>query len=208
MEANLIFIAITTIIGIVFVGIKYTITLKKKILWGVTVSVILSYVALLIIQLNNFVISNMIVFLTSILAGSVIGTTISNESALIMYSLTAAVMDVLSFSRGLTNKLISSYQSGESLFVQYLVISIPSESGLILLIGIGDLLIVSGMFYALKQLNYSDIECFFIPFIGVLIALTIGLMIGGIAAIPFMALTVVSYIIYKIKYGRRKIKYK
>jgi len=197
MTIAVIFIVTVISVLIVFIGIRLISKLKKGILLGVTLPVILVYVGLLIIQPDNLLISNALVLITSIMVGSLLGMLISNEASVIVFSVTAAIVDLVSFSGGITAKIISNYQSGGSLLLHYLSISIPVGSKIIPIVGIGDFIIVGAIFYSLKRLNYTNTECFLVPTIGLLIALVVGLIVGGIYAVPFIATAVIVFFIYR-----------
>jgi len=197
MAIGLIFVTTIVSVIVVFVGVMLTLNLKRRILLSVTILVILSYVALLILQPDNFLLSDILVLITSVMAGSLLGTTIINEASVITFSVTVAIVDFFSFSGGPTAKIISSYQGGKSLLLQYLAISIPLGSKIVPIVGIGDLLIMGAIFYSLKRLNYSSKECLLVPNIGLLMALVIGLIVEGIYALPFVAAMVITYLIYR-----------
>ena len=79
----------------------------------------------------------------------------------------------------------------------YLAISIPFENNTIPLIGFGDLFILSVIITILKETQNSTIEIIIASLSGLLLALTLGLLFGGIYAIPFISITTISFIVIK-----------
>ena len=87
--------------------------------------------------------------------------------------------------------------------MRFLTISVPVQGNIVPVVGIGDLFILGGIYFSLKKLNYSDWESILVPMSGLLLALIVGLLFGGVFAIPFIALTVTLYIVYKKRRNRR-----
>ncbi len=189
---------------ITFLGIKYVLNLEKKRLWTIFLPVGICYVLILVFLVNNFIISNIIVLLTAILGGVIISKSFADNSlvpSLITFSLVSSFMDIFSFSGGLTALIIKD----GGVLLQNLSISFPIESKIVAIVGIGDLFIIGVIFSVLIRLEYTNIENYLIPTSGLLVALFLGLIGGGIYAVPFMALTTISYVILKMQLNKRNI---
>jgi hypothetical protein len=112
---------------------------------------------------------------------------------LIIFSIAASAADLYSYTRGATARISDNYQDGSSDLLTYLMISLPIEGRIQPLIGIGDLFIISTIYFALVRLAYKGPQLLLAPLSGLLIAIVIGLMVGGIFGIPFIAATTILY---------------
>ncbi len=203
MNRIIIFVVLTAAALLIFLGVKITLKFRQIFLLGVTIPVASFYVLLAVLwQPDNLFLSNSIVLITAVLAGSSLGLLLSSEPSVISFSIAAAAVDIFSFSGGVTKNIITSYQSGESLLLRFLTISVPVQGNIVPVVGIGDLFILGGIYFSLKKLNYSDWESILVPLSGLLLALIIGLLIGGVFSIPFIALTVTIYVVYRRRRNR------
>ncbi len=197
MIALVAFLTTIAAVIVVFAGVRRTLGVPRGVLLAWTVPVVAGYVALLVLQPQGLVLSNALLLVTSVLVGSLLGTTLGSEAALVTFAVTAAVVDLFSFSGGLTRSIVTSYRNGESLLLQYLSITVPVGSRIVPVIGIGDLVIVSCIFYCLKRLDHPDRDSLLVALGGLSIALGIGLVVGGMAAVPFLAGAVTVYLVYR-----------
>ena len=184
---------------LVFTGTALTSKLGLKPLVSGTVLVSLTFAAICITRPGSWIVSTGVVLVTAIFAGTAIGRAVKSEPALIAMCVTAAVSDVLSFSVGLTHKMLTSYASGGNQLLVYFCFSVPIGSVIAPLVGIGDLLILGALFCGLRNLGYSEAETFIVPVIGLLLALVIGLLVNSIFALPFVAGAVITYILVRRK---------
>lgn len=182
---------------VVYFGVNQVIKLKGKELWWVVVPGLLSYAVLLVWQPENLWFSNIGVLTAAVLAGSLIGRQLGNSTSLIVFSITAALVDIFSFSGGLTKKIIDSYEQGQNLLLRFLTISIPLKGKIVPLVGLGDLLIMGAIFYVLLKLKYPGWQCLLVPLAGLLLAVVVGLITGGVFGLPFIAAAVIAFLVYK-----------
>ena len=155
------------------------------------------------IFLDNFIISDTLVFLTAICAGSFIGRSFSDEAlaqTLIDFLIISSVMDVVSFTGGLTNLIIEN----RGTLLQNLSIAFPIGSKIIPIMGIGDLIIIGILFQSLSRLGYRSVETYLVPTTGLMLALFVGLLLGGNYALPVMALTTIGNLLEKKFYDEKK----
>jgi hypothetical protein len=104
--------------------------------------------------------------------------------------LTAAVVDVLSMSGGLSNMLIERYRDGSSDLLLYLTLVAPIRGRAIPIVGIGDLLVGGAAATALLRLGLRPVAVMRTIAVGLLSALAYGLWRGGAPALPFVAAVV------------------
>ena len=130
----------------------------------------------------------------AVLAASAIGRALTSSPALIAFCITAGLVDFFSFTGGLTARIIADYKQGHNLWLQYLSITARLSGQIVPIIGIGDLIILGSVYFALSQLEYNGWLSFLFPLGGLLIALGVGLLKGGVYAIPFIACATILYI--------------
>ena len=80
------------------------------------------------------------------------------------------------------------------MLVTYLTVSIPLAGRTVPVLGIGDLLFLAAYFAALRRSGYWALVAFAVPVAGLLVALGVGLAVGGVFGIPFMAAAVVAWV--------------
>jgi len=91
MNLTIIFVVLTAAALLIFLGVKITLKFRKKLLLGVTIPVAMLYVLLAVWwQPDNLLISNSIVVITAVLAGSLLGLLLSSEPSIISFSIAAA----------------------------------------------------------------------------------------------------------------------
>lgn len=113
------------------------------------------------------------------------------------FCVTAAVVDYLSFSGGLTSMITAEFQSGKSDILYHLAISFPLEGTLRPLVGIGDLTVMGALYSALIRFKHNILMAFLPPTIGLLLALVFGLVYGGIFALPFICGTTLLFLAFR-----------
>jgi hypothetical protein len=198
----LIFITVILASAIVFAGVRGMFKLPLKSLLTIALPVLLVYASFLIWQPGLLILSNLAVLAASIVAGCLLGTQLKIRASIFSFAIAASIADMVSFSGGLTHKIISHFHEGKSLLLQYLAISIPLKGKTVPIIGIGDLLIMAALFYALLKLKYPGWQSFAVPLGGLLAALVVGLLTKGVFGIPFICGAVVLFLVfYKKKSG-------
>jgi hypothetical protein len=195
VKVAIIFGVVILVAGLLYAGGRLMRLIPRHRRWGAMALTLIVYAGLLWTQVAAWPITDLVVMLVSILAASLIGITLSSSSALIAFCITAGIVDFLSFSGGLTAKIIADYEQGHNVLLQYLSISVPISDQLTPIMGIGDLVILGSVYYALLRLGHNDSLAFIFPLTGLLIALTIGLMAGGVYALPFIGGATIVYLL-------------
>ncbi len=198
MSATIVVAIVVTIILaaiVVFFSARRLGTVERKTRWLLLAGVSISYVLLLILQPRSWILSNTIVLGVSVLGGSLIGRLLRSEGAVISFCIAAGVVDFLSFSSGPTAWILKACEDGTSYLLAYLCITIPLADGLQPVIGVGDLIILAALYFSLSKLGFPAPGTFIAPLAGMLAALAVGLVSGGIYALPFVALTTSAYIL-------------
>lgn len=199
MRIVLIFGIVILVAGCLYAGARLTRCLTRPWLWSALVIALAAYAVLLWTKVAQWPISDIAVMLVALLAAATIGPNITSSSALITFCLTAGIVDFFSFSGGLTAKIIADYEQGHSLLLQYLSITAPLSDRIIPIIGIGDLIILGSVYCALPRIGHHDWLTFLFPLGGLLIALGVGLLMGGIYALPFIGGATIAYLLWRTK---------
>lgn len=199
MQIALIFGTVILAAGCLYGGTRLTGRLKRSWLWSALALALAAYAVLLWTQVAAWPISDIAVMLVALLAASAIGRTLTSSSALIAFCIAAGIVDFFSFSGGLTARIIVDYEQGHSLLLQYLSLAVPLPDRIVPIIGIGDLIILGSVYYALPQIGHHDWLTFLLPLGGLLIALSVGILIGGIYAVPFIGGATIVYLLLKTR---------
>lgn len=107
-------------------------------------------------------------------------------------ALAAAAADIVSFLFGPTRFLL---EAGPDLggYARYLAVGYETVDGLVLVVGFGDLVFVAVFALALRRLGAGIPGAFVAPTSGLLVALAVGLAVGGTVGIPLAAATTLVY---------------
>ncbi len=148
----------------------------------------------LVLFTSVFFIPNVSIWLTNIAVIMSAGTIsfllakgISGKAPLIAFLVTASLIDILSFSNGLTRSIITLAQSGNPHLLSMLTISFSNQGVTSFVLGLGDLIIFAVVFLSLRKLGLEKFRAFFAPFLGLAIAIVWGVQVGGLSAIPVIA---------------------
>jgi len=77
----------------------------------------------------------------------------------------------------------------------HLSISFPVAGAVRPIVGIGDLVVATALFAALMRIGYGVGESFAVPLGGMVLALGVGLLVGGAPALPFIAVVTGAYVL-------------
>ena len=166
---------------------------QKKIYISLSLAV-LAYILMISFQVSDWFVSDSLVIIISILAGFTIGNSISRRSSLIVFCVTAGIVDFVSFTGGLTAKIIADYSNGHNLILQNLCISIPFNGKIVPLLGFGDLFVLGIIFRSLHKIGFESWFVSLIPIAGLLFALFLGLKFHGIYALPMIGGATISFL--------------
>lgn len=144
--------------------------------------------------------TNVVVFLGGSLLGWLLSRTISNLESLLGFMIAGAAVDVISFYFGLTGAIMKAAARG-SHWLQYLSFSLPYRGVVQPIVGVGDLVFLFVIYYALVRLPSLPALLYFLPLLALEVALVAGLLLNGVPALPF--LTAAVYLIYRAEKKRR-----
>jgi hypothetical protein len=206
MNLVLIFATFVLSAAIAFFGVRLAGRVPNGWLLAACALLLLLFALLFAARYVNWIIGDLLILLLSISAGRLIGGGIHSPQALVVFCATLAVMDLVSFYLGPTASLVSKFHQGNSLPLQYLCISIPLGTFIQPILGIGDVMALACTYAALIQLKYPPLPILLVPLAGLLAALAVGLAVGGIFALPFLAAAVIAYVWIDHKISHRAIR--
>ena len=183
---------------IVQIGVRVLKRIRLNNIYTSLAAAVLIYCIMISLQVSNWLISDCLIIIISILAGFVIGNSISAISTLIVFCTTAGIVDFISFTGGLSAKIIEDYSKGHNLILQNLCISIPIDGKIVPLLGIGDLFVLGIILRSFYKIGFENWLVSLIPIAGLLIALILGLIVHGIYALPIMGGVTIFFLLTKI----------
>jgi hypothetical protein len=167
--------------------------LSRRARTGLLISLLVVYAVLLVARPPLLLLSNAIVFAVSAVVAVVLGQGLGDRRSLAAFALAASLADILSFLFGPTRALLDRFGGATGALVAYLTVAIPYTGQTLPVAGIGDLILLGVFFLGLRRLGYSFVASCAVPTLGLLAALAVGLAVGGIFGIPFMAAAVLLY---------------
>ena len=138
---------------------------------------------------NSLVASDLLVSSGALCLGILIGQWIRSRAALAVIMATAAVVDVTSFFAGPTRYLLG----GKTRALVYLAICMRVDHHVLAVAGFGDLVLVTACSIAIRNCRYPEWAAFTLPLSAMLGAQVLGLSIGPLPFLPFLAAATLSY---------------
>ncbi len=189
--------------GMVFGGVELMLRSQTRSRWAIASGLLAASIVFLLLQPGSWILSNLVLFLASTVLGFGISWLLPSVPSVWTFLLVASVADAVSYGWGFTASTIESYASGSSELLRFLSISIPSGARLQPIVGVGDLVILASLFSALHRLKIRRIAAFGFPTAGLIVAAALGLAVGGVFAVPFIAASTAILLIYRRRALRR-----
>jgi hypothetical protein len=162
------------------------------------------YIGLFFLRPVSVILSDTFMLLSAAGFGVIVGRGIKTAPVIISFSIAASIVDILSFTAGPTRAIIkAAEQHGQGSLLNIMAFSIVLNGQVRPIIGLGDFLILGTYFVTLCQLNVGFSMQFVVPTAGLLAALMVGVMVGGVYAIPFMAAMVIGYLLFTHRLSRQ-----
>ena len=188
--------------GLLLGGTAYTCRLRTARIAAFTGAALVAYAVVLVVRPPGLILADTAVMIVALSLGSLLGTLVGSLPALASFCIAGAVADIVSFEVGVTARLIAAYDRDASNVFQYLCLSVPVRGHPWPVVGIGDLVIVTAIVFALRRLGHRSAVAFAAPVGGLLLAVVVGMLVGGIFAIPFIAATTLAYVWFVRKRAR------
>ncbi len=200
MNLVIIFGVIIAVCVLLFFGGKLTDKLSRTARLIALAAGIVAYVVLILTRMAVWELSDALILVIAILAGAYIGDSMRLRPALITFCIVVAVVDFVSSLGGLTAKIIGDYQHGQNLMLLYLSVSVPLVSRQVApIVGIGDVITLASIYTSMRRIGYSDWIVFLTPTLGLVLAVVVGLLVGGIYALPFVSAATILLLLVKKK---------
>jgi hypothetical protein len=185
--------------AVLYSATAFTNRLQLPHLVALTLISLTLYGAVLVIRLPHLLTTNILILLVAVLVGSLLGTLIDKPLALVSLCIAAAIVDLISSRVGVTASLSHAFRSGSNTLLRYLSLSSRIQESLSPIVGIGDLIIMTAIYFALRRAGHVGLLAFAAPAGGLLLALAVGLIVGGIPALPFISATTVAFLVLSSK---------
>jgi hypothetical protein len=182
--------------ALVFLGVRAIDRASSQTRLPVTLSFLVWYALTLAFGPRFFLYSDAILLAGAVAASSLIAQAVRSPESLVVFCVAAAVADVLSYSGGLTERIVEAYRLSDNDLLLSLMVTVPVAGELRPIVGVGDLIITGTVFSVLDRARHPPLATFFAPVSGLLVALIVGLLTGGIGAIPFIAATTIGYVLW------------
>jgi hypothetical protein len=163
-----------------------------------SLAVLACYLAVLVLRPDVALLANVSVLIVAVVVGSLLGTLVTNLPALVSFCVAASIVDLLSTHAGTTAKLIQAFHAGTTSLLPHLSVSLAVYGHIRPVVGIGDLVILTAIDFSLRRRGHADVFAFAAPTAGVLLALAVGLLLGGVFAIPFISATTIGYVAFRL----------
>jgi hypothetical protein len=164
--------------------------------------VALGYALLLILRPPNLLLSNAAVLVISAVGARGLAGILRGRGAVLGFSGAASVADIVSFFAGPTRHLLDGAETGAGSVVSYLAFSVPVGESVLPVLGAADLLFVGVYFLVLGALGATGRTAVALPTVGMLLALAVGLWMGGAPGIPFLAGVSAAYLLLRSRARR------
>jgi hypothetical protein len=148
------------------------------------------YGAVLILRPSGWLLTDLAVLLGAVGGALLIGSSLGDSGAVVAFLVTAAIVDVISITFGVSRGIIDRFTEGTSDLLLYLALVGPIGGRLVPIVGISDLLIGGSAATALIRLEFRPLAVVGAIALGFIAALAYGLWQGGAPGLPFIALTV------------------
>jgi hypothetical protein len=185
--------------AVLYTATAFTNRLQLSHIFALALIALALYGTILVIRPPYLLITNILILLVAVLVGSLFGMLIDNSMALVSFCVVAAMVDLISSQVGATATLSHAFQNGSSNLLQYLSLSFKVQESPRPIVGISDLIIMTAIYFALRRAGHVGLLAFAAPTVGVLLALAAGLIVGGIAALPFISATTFAFLAYTHK---------
>jgi len=162
------------------------------------------YVSLFFVRPVSVFLSDTFMLLSAAPFCVLLGRGIKTAPSIVSFSIAASIADIVSFNWGPTHYLVKTAgQLDAASPLNLLAFSIVLKGNIYPVVGLGDFVFIGIYFLALRQIGAGSWAQFIIPTAGLLGALVVGILVGGIYAIPFMAAVVIGYLFFSHRLSPR-----
>jgi len=162
------------------------------------------YVSLFFVRPVSVILSDTFMLLSAASFCVLLGRGIKTAPSIVSFSIAASIADIVSFNWGPTHYLVKAAEHVDAAsLLNLMAFSIVLKGNTYPIVGLGDFVFLGIYFLALRQIGAGSWAQFIIPTAGLLGALVVGVLVGGIYAIPFMAAVVICYLFFSHRLSPR-----
>lgn len=166
---------------------RVLVSLRRRLSIPAVLVVAAAYTLALLWQPASPWVSNALVLLAGGCAGFILGLLLGSAASVLAFLTTAAVVDLVSFSNGLTSQIVEAYRSGGSAALRFLAVLATADGREYAVVGLGDIAILAAAYVGFSRAARSDREPAIWLLAGLLAAFVAGAWLGGAPGIPFIA---------------------
>lgn len=161
--------------------------LDRSLSLPLAIGVSVGYALLLFWRPDSPWVPNLSIILAGICIGFLLGQLLGTTGGVLTFLFTAAIVDFLSFSDGLTNQIVEAYRSGGSNVLRFLAVFLELGGQEYAVIGVSDIALVAAAYLGLYRATGSGWEPAIWLLVGLFLAFLAGMFLGGAPGIPFLA---------------------
>ena len=165
-----------------------------KVIVACAVPALLLYACVLVFRPSSLWIVNSSVLIVAIATGAGLGLLLRNKMSLVSFLIAASIADIVSATSGATQEIAELHRQGESDLLLYLSITARLEGSVQQIVGVGDLVLLATVSFALLRLGHRGPMAVTAPISGLVVAVLIGMKTGGMFAIPFIVAGTLLYL--------------
>lgn len=173
---------------VVLVGVAWLKNRSRPQRVGLALASLLAYAMVLVTRPASLAVSDASVLLAAIGLAPLLGGSLGSMASIAVFAITASAVDLFSFGGGLTRELVQGYEAGTSDLLRFLAVTVEVGGQPRPLVGGVDLLITGSLFLGLVRVHGGPKRAAFALLVGLASAVATGLVVGGVAAVPFVGL--------------------
>jgi hypothetical protein len=180
--------------GLGILGATALLRLSRRVAVSISLGVAAVYTLVLIIQPELPWVATLAVLAAGCAFGFLLGQLLGSVGSVLTFLGTAAIVDLLSFSDGLTRQIFEAYQSGGSMVLRFLALFVEMGGQEYAVVGVSDIALVAAAYLGLRKATGARWTPALFLLGGLLGAFMVGIVRGGAAGIPFLAAGAVAFV--------------
>jgi hypothetical protein len=161
--------------------------LRKAVSAPIALGTAVGYALVLFLQPELPWVPNISILLAGSSFGFLLGHLLGSTGSVLTFLCTAALVDLFSFSDGLTKQIVEAYQSGGSIVLRFLAFFVELGGQEYAVIGVSDIAVVAAAYLGLQKATGLNWEPALFLLASLLAAFIVGMLLGGAPGIPFLA---------------------
>ena len=200
MTVSILALILLAAAGLGMIGARGLLGLKSNHAFWVSGGVCAGYVLILLWRPDVPWVPNLSVLIAGSCLGFLFGHLLGSSASVLAFLFTAAIVDYLSFSDGLTNQILEAYRAGNSTILSFLAVFVEIGGREYAVIGVSDIAILAAAFVGFRRATSLSWEPAVWLLLGLASAFAVGVLFNGAPGIPFLA---VAGMIFVFRNGRR-----